>query len=410
MRILLLSNLYAPETSGVGPYSAGLAASLAQAGHEVAVICATPSFPHWRRYPGYSAWKGTLSRENGVQVYRRPVYVPRRVTGLRRMLHNASYALSALWPALRLAGRWRPDIVIHIAPALIAAPLALWAARAAGAKSWLHVQDFEVEAGLAMGQLSNAGLVVRLAFWFEGKCLRAFDHVSSISPEMCGKLVAKGCEPSHVHELRNWAEIDNVRPLPHSDFRRRWGITAPYVALYSGSIGRKQGIEIIFEAAALLNHRRDIRFILCCNGPERQRLEEPAAQLPNLELRDLQPMEDLGELLGLATVHLLPQRGDAADLVLPSKLTNMLASGRPVIATAAPGTGLAREIEGCGIATPPEQSEPFARAIETLIDDEEQREKYSRAARQRAEERWSRRQIIGDFLETLQRVAGRAKG
>ena len=410
MRILLLSNLYAPEPSGVGPYSAGLATSLVEAGHEVSVICATPSYPHWRRYPGYSAWRGARSVENGVRVYRRPVYIPRRVTGLGRLLHYASFAFSALWPALRLARRWRPDVVIHVAPTLIAAPVSLWAARIAGATSWLHVQDFEVEAGFAMGQLSDAGLVARLAFRFEKLCIVGFDHASSISEEMCRKLVAKGVMPSRAHEFRNWAEDDLVRPSQASDFRRRWGIATPHVALYSGSIAQKQGIEIILETARLLRHRSDLTFVICGNGPERGRLEGLAADLPNLQFHDLQPMEDLGDLLALATVHLLPQKADAADLLLPSKLTNMLASGRPVIATAAPGTGLAREIAGCGIATPPGDSDTFARATETLIDDGDERERLSRAARLRAEQRWSRRRIIEEFLETLQRVAETANG
>lgn len=409
MRILLFSNLYSPEPSGVGPYSAGLAASLAEAGHEVSVICANPSYPHWKLYDGYRAWRGSRAVEDGVDVHRCPVYVPGRVGGLTRLLHYASFAVSALVPALRLARRLSPDVVIHVTPTLIAAPVALLAARVAGATSWLHVQDFEVEAGIATGQMTSAGVAARLGLWFERSCTRGFDQTSSISPEMCRKLVEKGRDPSTVYELRNWAEIDSVRPLDHSEYRRRWSISTPHVALYSGSIARKQGIEIVIEAARRLRHRKDITFILCGNGPERKRLEEEAADLENFQFHDLQPLERLGELLGLATVHLLPQKAEAADLVLPSKLTNMLASGRPVVATAAPGTGLAREVEGCGIITPPEDEEAFARAIEALIDNPRAHREYSRAARTRAEERWDRSAIIGDFEARLRQVTEQRK-
>jgi colanic acid biosynthesis glycosyl transferase WcaI len=116
--------------------------------------------------------------------------------------------------------------------------------------------------------------------------------------------------------------------------------------------------------------------------------------LPNICFGPLARREDLGELLGLATVHLLPQLVGAADLLLPSKLTNMLASGRPVIATAGAGTGLSEEVRGCGLVTPAGDAIAFAHAITELLDDPVCRSKYGLAARARAEKRWSRDSIL----------------
>jgi len=110
----------------------------------------------------------------------------------------------------------------------------------------------------------------------------------------------------------------------------------------------------------------------------------------------------LPELLALADVHLLPQIAGAADLVLPSKLTNMLASGRAVVATAALGTGLADEVEGCGVVTPPGDALAFADAITRLIDDHTMRTRLGATARVRAEERWSRNAILKRFEVNLQ--------
>lgn len=76
----------------------------------------------------------------------------------------------------------------------------------------------------------------------------------------------------------------------------------------------------------------------------------------------------------------------------------MLASGRPIVATAARGTGLAQEVEGCGLVAHPGDDAAFACAIERLIDDEEARNMFGNAARQRAEERWERNAIV-DGLE-----------
>jgi len=86
-------------------------------------------------------------------------------------------------------------------------------------------------------------------------------------------------------------------------------------------------------------------------------------------------------------------------LVLPSKLANMLASGRPVVATAAPGTGIALEVEECGIATPPGDASQFAAAIESLLDDSDRRERLGAAGHKRARERWTREAAMGPLLK-----------
>lgn len=401
MRILILSLNYAPEPVGIGPYSHGMATALSAAGHAVTVVCGKPYYPAWAPDPAYAGGGIRHADEDGVRVVRVPHYVPAVPSGIRRLLHHVGFAaraLPALWAAAR---RGRPDVVIGVAPSLIAVTGARFVARLRRVPFWLHVQDFEVEAVFATGLLPATGMLTRVARWFERRAMSA-DRASSISPQMCDKLVEKGFAPRDVVEFRNWAQINRIRPLDRpSALRAEWAIERPHVALYSGNIANKQGIEIIIAAARRLAHRRDLLFVICGNGPNRARLVEQAAGLDNIRFVDLQPIELLPELLGLADVHLLPQIAGAADLVLPSKLANMLASGRPVVATARAGTGLAREVEGAGLVTEPEDAAAFAAAIATLLDDPDTRARLGRAARCRAEERWSRATILERFERDL---------
>lgn len=400
MRILLYSLNYAPEPTGIGLYSGGLARSLAELGHEVRVVCAIPHFPQWKVFDGFQ--RGWQTRhEQGVEVVRCPIYVPDNPSGARRVIHYFTFLASAIFPMVGLAFSFKPELVFCVAPSLIAAPAGLLAARLSGAIAQIHIQDFEVEAAFATEHLSGKGPTARLARWFERTVIRAFDKVSTISPEMLRKLLEKGVSPEQSIELRNWAEIDHIRPQTTSIFRDRWNIRTPHVALYSGSIAQKQGIESIIDAARALAHRDDLTFVICGNGPRRKALEALAAGLPNIQLHDLQPMDELGELLNLATVHLLPQRKDAADLVLPSKMANMLASGRPIVAGVEAGTGIAREIEGCGLICEPENGVAMAAAIESLFADMNRHAAFSATARVRAQERWARDSIIGTFHRTL---------
>jgi len=400
--ILVLGLNYAPERIGIAVYTSGMAQALAAQGHDVSVVAGRPYYPNWRVFDAdYGHWD-EQSMEQGVSVRRVWHYVPAHPSGLKRLLHHASFALSALIPLLWLALCKRPDVVLTVAPSLVAAPVAWLAARLAGAKAWLHVQDLEVDTAFATGLLAPDGAAGRVALGFERLVMRRFDTVSGISPQICARLVGKGVERDRVVEFRNWADVDMVRPLVAvSPYRAEWGITTPQVALYAGNIGIKQGLEVVIAAARLLAHRDDLSFVICGEGPNRARLEQMAAGLGRVQFRDLQPRDRLDQLMGLATIHLLPQMAGVADLVLPSKLNNMLASGRPIVAAAAEGTGLWTEVEGCGVTVAPGDAAAFAAGIERLATDPELAAGAGRNARARAEQRWSKARIMADFEQRL---------
>ncbi len=118
------------------------------------------------------------------------------------------------------------------------------------------------------------------------------------------------------------------------------------VAMYAGSMGAKQGLEIVLEAAQILAAQSpQVHFVICGHGAAYGEISRQSQGLSNVQLLPVQPTDRLNDLLNCADIHLLPQRADAADLVLPSKLTGMFSKGaRPVVANAASGT---RSRSGC---------------------------------------------------------------
>lgn len=410
MKILILGLNYAPETIGIAVYTTGMAEALVAAGHHVHVLAGKPYYPAWKIAAGHNPFTFARTLENAVDVTRIPHYVPARPSGIRRLLHQLSFVALATLPTLWRAAIWRPDVVIGIAPSLMAAPLAKVAATLAGCPSWLHVHDFEAEAAFATGLLDATSWMGRLAARFERAVIGLFDKVSTISPQMCLKLEMKGVPRHRIFEFRNWADVQSIRPLKApSTHRQEWDITTPHVALYSGSIANKQGIDILIDAAHLLAHRADLTIVVCGEGPNLVNLKAKAKGLTNMRFFGLQPKARLGDLFGLASIHLLPQIGAAADLVLPSKLANMLASGRPVVATASPGTGLYAAIDGCGLLVPPGDAGSLAIAIETLADDAQLSAELGCAGRTRAETDWAEDAILARWIANLEDFAARAE-
>lgn len=460
MRILIHGINFSPELTGIGKYSGEMAEWLAAQGHEVRVVTAPPYYPQWRIADGYAnEWGKDVATglpqpfglrndevSGALRVYRCPLWVPAKPSGLKRVLHLASFALSS-FPVMLWQIFWRPDVVLVVEPPLFCAPQAWMVARLSGGKAWLHIQDYEVDAAFDLGLLKGAalrGLVAAGERWL----MRRFDRVSTISQRMLDRALAKGVAAGRAVLFSNWVEITTGSRIQDSGlseaglrgYRAELGIAVDaVVALYSGNMGGKQGLEILAQAAALglriekrdrkglplttegqssellreglsckttsdaelepcpLNLAPEVVFVFCGNGAGRDDLVEQCAGLPNVRFMELQPLERLDELLSFADIHLLPQRADAADLVMPSKLTGMLASGRPVVATAYEGTELAGVVAGCGLVVPPEQPQALFDAIRILAEDTALRARLGSAGRAYAEANLDRNAVLQRF-------------
>lgn len=401
MKILLYSMNFSPELVGIGKYSGEMAQWLHAKGHEVRVIAAPPFFPQWALFEGHSAWAWRRTVCDGVTVYRAPTWVPARPRALARLAHLMSFMLSSM-PLLFGQIRWKPDLVFVVEPPLFCAPAVLFFSRLLSIKSWLHIQDYEVDAAFGLGLVRGAR-VRRFALSVERWLLNRFHRVSTISSAMLDKARDKGIDDTRLVLLPNWVDVRAICPqaaapagaAPAQGYRAMLGIPADeVVVLYAGSLGAKQGIELLAEAAHRLVAAAHIHFVFCGNGPSRAPLEAACADLPRVHFLDLQPAERLNELLGMADIHVLPQRADAADLVMPSKLAGMLASGKAVIVTAHAGTELSRVVEGRGLVVEPGNADALAEAIAQLAVSRPRREAMGAAARAFAETELDRNAIL----------------
>jgi colanic acid biosynthesis glycosyl transferase WcaI len=394
MKLLIYGVNFAPEPTGIGKYSGEMAAWLAARGHEVRAIVAPPYYPNWvvdrnYRWPPYRQ-----ERWNNVHIWRAPLWVPKSPGGRTRVLHLLSFAVTS-FPVMLSQVLWRPDLVITIAPAFVCTPAALLTARLCRAQAWLHMQDFEVDIAFRMKLLKGKWLE-RVILRVERSILRRFDSVSTISRRMVQLLLEKGVRPDRVRFFPNWVDIEHIKPsAPSQTYRAQFGIEPDaIVVLFSGTLGSKQGLMVVPATAARLAARNDIVFVVCGDGVMKSKLESACADLPNTRFIPLQPFDRLGDFLNIADIHLLPQSLGAEDLVLPSKLSGMLASGRPVIATCQVGTELDSVVSACGIVVAPEDSAGLAEAICRLADDEVLRVRLGHSARAYAETYFERDAVL----------------
>ncbi|MEP1094939.1 MAG: WcaI family glycosyltransferase [Cyclobacteriaceae bacterium] len=404
MKILVYGINYAPELSGIGKYTSEMCEWLAADKQSVTVITANPYYPNWSVFEKFKN-RYSKSKLNKVEVYRCPLYVPKRVSGTSRILHEISFSLSSsvVWFHFLLKPKF--DFIICISPPFHLPMIAIMYRFLKGGKLIYHIQDLQIDAAKEMRIISSKRLL-NWFFKFEFFLLNKMDLITSISKGMIKKIQSKSIE-SEINLFPNWVDINLIKPLPKNQsliekFRFK---EDDFIILYSGNLGEKQGLDILMEAACHFVKRDHIKFLICGNGTYEGTLRRIIKEqsLANVYLNPLLPYNDLSRLLNTADVHLVLQKKVAADLVMPSKLTGIAASGGFSIVSAEPETTLYNTVKrhGLGILIEPESSKSLIRGIEESL--RMSLEPFRKNARAFAENHLNKDIILRKFLEKLEK-------
>lgn len=347
-QILLISHNFSPEPIGIGKYNGEMLSWLVNCGYDCTVITTFPYYPFWKvQAPYTNRWYKKEVTYNAksdatLTIYRCPSYIPSNPTGKQRALQDFSFWVTKFFIVFKLMlVNKKFDLIITIAPPFHLAYLGLMLRKMNGGKLLYHIQDMQIEAARDLKLFSRKHILAGL-FKVEYHILKSADFVSSISHGMIKKIKAK--VDRDIVFFPNWVDTDYYFPLSNRDrLKMKWGYKPDdIVYLYSGAVGVKQRMERILVAAEELLQHTHIKFIICSSGPYKDQLQELAIRkgLTNISFLPVQEKEVFNEFLNMADIHLVLQIADAGDLVMPSKLTTILAVGGASIVTAAQGTSL----------------------------------------------------------------------
>ncbi len=346
---------------------------LSKKGHDCTVVTTYPYYPYWKVQAPYKNGlyqKELIAQEgcdNNLTVYRCPLYVPKKLTGIRRMIHDFSFLLTMFFAVLKLIIFDKGfDYIITVAPPFHLGFLALFYRLIRGGKVIYHIQDLQIEAAQESNMLKGEKLF-KLLYSAERVMLRNSDIVSSISQGMIKRVQAKVDKP--VTFFPNWTETTQFFPLDNkAALKQQWGYDKDhFICLYSGSIGEKQGLENIIYSAETFKNYPVIQFVICGTGPYKAKLQELvlAKKLTNVNFMPLQDKDSFNSFLNMADLHLVIQKAFIGDLVMPSKLQTILAVGGVSLVTAAKNTSLFDLVHNynVGFTTPPDDYTKLAESI-----------------------------------------------
>jgi colanic acid biosynthesis glycosyl transferase WcaI len=414
VKVAVLGINYAPEPTGIAPYTTGLAMGLTKRGYEVLVLTGHPHYPYWKRDKRIAGFRSE-EEIDGVRVRRLKHRVPRRLSWIGRAAMELTFGLQLL------TTRWgRPEVVICVTPPLLAAAMSAVRARLTLRRPAMGilVQDLYSRGVAETGAAS--GLSARAVRLVESLAIRLFGSVAVIHIGFARDLTEHlSVDMRRIREIRNWTHVSPPDPSASAAFRdaHGWGVDE-VVILHAGSMGYKQGLENVVAAAALAGRTNSrARFVLLGDGNQRASLEATAASVPALEFLPPVSEEDFPAALGAADVLLVNERPGVAQMSLPSKLTSYFNSGKPILAATA-ATGLtAGELvaSGAGVRVPADRPDLLLSEAIRLGTDRELGRQLGEAGRRYCDELLSEEaaldryeQWIIDLADT--RCAGSREG
>ncbi|TFD83938.1 glycosyltransferase WbuB [Cryobacterium lactosi] len=341
-RVLIIGLNYAPETTGISPYTSALARGLAERGVAVSALTAHPHYPEWEIHDGYGRWRSTEVID-GVTVTRLRHYVPAKPGGLNRLVSELTFGLRLVF------ARWgNPDVIVMVSPALFSTALAMARARLSPTRPLVNVwvQDIYslgiTETGMGVGP------VAKLITWVEKTTLRAASGVVVIHDRFGEHLSRRlGVAAERIEVVRNWTHLDPAAPTDVVATRARHGwADGETIVLHAGNMGVKQGLENVVHAAGLADEQeRPVRFVLLGNGSQRDELQALGASVTRLQF--IGSLDDAGfqDALASADVLLVNEKPGVSEMAVPSKLTSYFNAARPVIGATDPDGLTASEIE-----------------------------------------------------------------
>ena len=391
-RIWVLSELYYPEGSATGYYLTKIAEGLAQE-RPVSVLCAQPT---------YSA-RGTKApwteQRNGVAIRRCWGTTLDKDRLAFRTLNLLSISVSVLWRALRAVRRGEPILAVTNPPTLPF--VAAMVARVKRSPYVVLVHDVYPDVLVAAGLSRPESLGVRMV----GAAHRwLYSHASAVvvlGRDMQALVEGRAVERrGEVVIIPNWADIDTITPAPRSTnpLLKELHLEEKFVVQYSGNMGRTHDLESIVECARRCADEPDIHFLFLGWGAKEPWLRRTvaASHLSNITILPPRPRSEIPVSLNacdLAVISFMPKM---AGVSVPSRMYNVMAAGKPIIAVADPESEIARLVreEALGWVVEPQRPDRLLAAVREARADQASRASMGARARCAAETKYSPESVM----------------
>lgn len=406
MHILFLCHYFPPEVNAPASRTYENARRWVRAGHRVTVLTCHPSHPGGKVYPGYENSLYAWEEMDGIRVLRVGTYLSANKGFAKRTANYISYMLSAVGQCWRVRD---VDLVVSTSPQFFCGMAGYFVSRLKRQPWVLEIRDLWPESIIAVGAITNRR-VIGLLEGVESFLYRKADHIISLTRAFSRHIAGRGVPQEKISIITNGADLERYAPGERMNaVREELGLDEDvFVASYIGTHGMAHGLGAVLKAAKLLEAEKNIHFLLVGDGAEREKLlwEKEALGLDNVTMLGQQPKEKMPLFLAATDACLvLLIKSELFKTVLPSKIFEAMAMGRPIVLGV---EGESRELveEGqCGLCVEPENEAALAEAVRRLASDPELQVTLGANGQEFVARCFNRETLAREYLEILTRLS-----
>ncbi len=386
----------------------------AQVGHEVTILTGFPNHPTGVLHSEYrKKFRRVVVREqmNGVKVVRTWLWPLPNRKSFERMLNYASFCLSAALTGIFVE---RPDVLIATSPQLLVGLSGWWLSRLKRVPFVFEIRDLWPESLSAVG-MQDQSLLYAFLSRIAKFLYRKSDHIVVVTPAFKDHLISYWDVPAEkISVIYNGVETQLFHPSTDtSELRRELNAEGKFVVSYIGTMGWAHGLNTLIEAALIMQSSQpNVLFLLVGEGADKERVIELSKSkgLHNLLFVGQQPREKIPDYINASDVCLvLLKKTDVFKTVIPTKMLEFMACGRPIILGV---DGQARTIveeAAAGMFVEPENTKGLVEAVRALSADPEGRKAMGKSGREYIVRKFSRKETATTYAGVLARICRRKR-
>jgi colanic acid biosynthesis glycosyl transferase WcaI len=318
------------------------------------MVTGFPYYPRWEKRKEDTGRLFQRETYKGVEVLRGYLYVPSRVTTLKRLLHELTFCFFAFCNFLQVG---RSDMIVLFTPPFLLGIVGIFFKWLWRIPLVINIQDLPLDAALALDMMKH-NLPARIMQILEGWIYRCADLVATISSSMLDNVRDKGVPGSRLLLVPNWFDVENVRRIAAKGqfLSGQPQAQGKFTLAYAGNIGIKQGLDSLLYLALELEANKAVHIFIIGDGSDKPRLIGLAKELKlrNVTFLSFMSPDEYQAMLADVDVIFVAQRSDAGSNFFPSKLLGLMAQGKSLLVAADTDSELAYVIEeaGCGLVSP----------------------------------------------------------
>ena len=409
MKVLVLALNFSPEIVGCAKFTTEFVDWFSKKAKKIIVITTNPFYPEWE----VKSNRYKKSNNKNILIIRCPIYVPKKLNGMNRILHYLSFSITS-FPIILYYGLKDIDLGFIMCPTILSAPNLILISLIKKIFSrkkfvtWIHYADLEIEAAFKLNLLKGQFLR-RFLIFIEKRILSNFDFISSISFYMLEKIKLNTSKNNKLFYLPNFIDTKQFNNIYANNkitpFSKELGLKEQKVVImYSGSINEKMACNTLINSIKNLAHRKDLIWIISGDGPKKNFLKQNLKDLKNVLFYNFQPINKLPYWLDLGDIHLIPQKLSSVEYCLPSKLIGILAIGKPVIGITRKNSELGKILDKYGVRLNSESPEEMSKAIIKLVENKELRKKLSNKSKIYVEELHEKENILNNMYRVVEKM------